>query len=543
MGDSLERVFSRIDRHIESTMRLRRIPGLALALTDAHRTLCVRAYGHADISTRAPITNDTLFQIGSISKSFTSMVILQMQENGLLDIDDPVSKYLPWLRIKSRYGPITLKHLMSHTAGLMLGTDFTISGYSEALALNQTPVSVRPGTHFHYSNSGYKVLGVLIEEMLGMENGKVIEERILEPLGMDSSTGSITNDMREGMATGYAPLYDDRPAPARGPLSPSPWLEAFTADGSIASTAPDMAKYVRLILNRGMGPKGRILSEESFSSMLEKVAHPDDAPATDGYSLGLDVIDRDGHVMLAHSGGMLGFISYILADLDAEFGLVVLVNAALESYRPEDVAKFAANAFRANLEGRQLPKAPMAEDPRQISNAKEYAGTYSSGRRALRVVAEGDRLMVLRDKARIRLERLDKDSFYTEAEGFELFRLRFGRKGGKVVELFHGGDWYRGKSYSGPSRFKTPKMWASYVGHYRTYNSWFSNFRILLRKGELVLIKPDGSEERLAPLKGGWFRIGADERSPERIRFDHPYKGRMMRAVMPGAEWWRTSAP
>jgi CubicO group peptidase (beta-lactamase class C family) len=539
----LERAIRRIDAHVRNTLRVRAMPGLTIALTDSERTLWVGTYGHADISLKTPVKKDTLFQIGSISKSFASMVVLQMQEEGLLSIDDPVSKHLPWLKIKSKYGPVTLKHLMSHAGGLMLGTDFTMSGYSEALVLNQTPVGVKPGTHFHYSNSGYKVLGVLIEELLGLENSRALEERILRPLGMNASTASITNDIRERMATGYAPMYDDRPAPSNCPLAPANWVESLTADGSICSTAPDMAKYVRLFLNRGVYPSGRMLSEQSFSAMVEKVIHPDEDPPTDWYSLGLSVKDSDGHTVLAHSGGMLGFTSYMEADLDGGFGVVALMNAAVESYRPEDVAQFAMKVCRRASERKKLPDVPRIEDPAVVENAREYGGTYSSDGGELKLVAQGKRLSILRDGSRFALERLEKDYFYARAEEFKLFPIRFGRKGGKVVEMFHGGAWYRTAPYRGQVRFRTPRVWESYVGHYRTYNSWFSNFRIVLRKGQLALIRAGGIEEPLTPLSGGWFRMGADKRSPERIRFDRLHKGRTMRAAMPGAEWWRTSAP
>ena len=539
----MERVFSRIDRHIRGTMSSRGIPGLAIALTDADRTLWVGTYGHADISARTPVRNDTLFQIGSISKSFASMVILQMQEKGLLKIDDPISRHLPWLRIKSRYGPITLKHLMSHSGGIMVGTDFTLSGYSEAKALNETAVDIRPGSFFHYSNSGYKVLGLVIEEILGTDNGSAIEERILRPLGMKASKGSITNDLREATATGYAPVFDDRPAPVRCPLAPAPWIESFTADGSITSTAPDMAKYVRMLLNRGRGPAGRILSEHSFSSMIENVVHPNDAPPSDGYGLGLDIMQKDGHLVIGHSGGMLGFVSYIEADMDAGFGLAAFTNVSRASYRPEDLVRLAATSIRAAIEGRPMPKLPEDYDANQVENAKDYAGTYRSGGRTLRVRARRQRLFLEHDSHIVPMERLEKDSFYADSDGFELFPLRFGRDKDEVVEVFHGSDWYYGQPYKGRKSFRTPKAWDSYVGHYRTYNPWYSNFRVVVRKGELALTRPDGSEEMLTPLKAGWFRVGTDKRSPERIRFDVLYGGKAMRATMPGSEWWRTAAP
>src|SRR5829696_10491313 len=118
-------VFAQLDRIIERRMDADNTPGLALALTDRERTLRVATYGFADLAARTPVTPDTLFEIGSIGKSFTSLALLREHEAGNLDLQAPVARYLPWFRVRSAFPPITVHHLLSHTAGLIAGTDPT----------------------------------------------------------------------------------------------------------------------------------------------------------------------------------------------------------------------------------------------------------------------------------------------------------------------------------------------------------------------------------------------------------------------------------
>jgi hypothetical protein len=126
--------------------------------------------------------------------------------------------------------------------------------------------------------------------------------------------------------------------------------------------------------------------------------------------------------------------------------------------------------------------------------------------------------------------------FLADHPDFALFPLRFGRDAvGSVVELFHGADWYVTDDDEGATTFETPPQWEAFPGHYRNYNPWGSNFRVVLRKGALALISPNGQEDILEP-DGDRFRIGDDPESPERIAFDTVVDGKTLRAVQPGGE-------
>ena len=122
---SLTAAFERVDALARQKMATGRFPGLAVAITDRQELLWTGCYGYADVATGSPVTPETLFEIGSIGKSFTSLALLQLQEAGQLDVMDPVTRYLPWFQVQTRFSPICLHHLLSHTAGIVRGTDFS----------------------------------------------------------------------------------------------------------------------------------------------------------------------------------------------------------------------------------------------------------------------------------------------------------------------------------------------------------------------------------------------------------------------------------
>jgi hypothetical protein len=187
---------------------------------------------------------------------------------------------------------------------------------------------------------------------------------------------------------------------------------------------------------------------------------------------------------------------------------------------------------------------PPPKPPLHVENSADYAGTYRCGDKTLTVEADGARLFVQHGAQRVPLEAAPwPDQFHVLHPDFAMFLLRFGREAGKVVEGFHGPDWYAGEGYDGPATFEAPADWQAYPGHYCAHNPWYPSFRIVLRKGGLALIYPDGEELALVPLEGGAFRAGADERLPEQVRFGLILSGRAERADLAGAQYYRTFTP
>ena len=322
---SLERAFEEIDRYVERRISEVNMPGMALAVTDRERLLRVATFGYADLAAGTPVQRGTMFEIGSIGKSFTNVTLMQLRDEGLLDLQAPVSRYLPWFEVQSDYGPITAHHLMTHTSGLVNGTDIGPHGLYESWALRDSHTGAPPGEYFRYSNIGYKTLGFLLEEADGRPYQEAVQSRVLDPLGMRDSHPVIGFETRKRAAVGYRSFYDDRPEHRDHGLVPALWTEYGVGDGSPASTAEDMAIYLRMLMNRGSGPSGRVISEESFRLMTQRaIATQQWGGAYYGY--GLTLADVDGHEYLGHGGVTPGFVAAMIADLDDGIGVVVLVN-------------------------------------------------------------------------------------------------------------------------------------------------------------------------------------------------------------------------
>ena len=539
---SIASAFEAIDLYVESRMRADNMPGLALAITDREKLLRVTTFGYADLAAAKPVQPDTMFEIGSIGKSFTNIALMQLRDEGRLDLHAPVSTYLPWFEVQTDYGPITTHHLMTHTSGLPSGTDIGPHGLYEAWALRELRTGTPPGEYFRYSNVGYKTLGFLLEELDGRSYAQSIQARVLDPLGMDHSHPVIGYETRKQEAVGYRSFYDDRPEHVDHGLVPALWTEYGVGDGCQASTAGDMATYLRMLMNGGSGQSGQLMSEDGFRLMSQRaIATQQWGGAHYGY--GLTLADVDGHAYLGHGGSSTGFVAAMIADLDDDLGVVVLTNGWVQSYGAVDMALHLLSLLRAGLHREELPPPPPIADPESINNAADYAGTYGTGETRLVIAAHGSRLSLQWDGLDITMQRRSEDSFYVPHPHWERYLLEFGRDEDQVVEAFHGPHWYSGEGYSGPGSFDYPAEWESYPGHYRTYNFGLTNFRIVLRKGALLLVYPAGGHEPLGPIGDSLFRIGEDPRSPETIRFDSVASGRALRAIYSGCPYYRTFTP
>ncbi len=529
------RVFSHLDEFIPDELPRRHLPALMLGLTDRDKLLHVGGYGFASLDSRRPVDPGTLFEIGSISKSFACIAALQLHEQGVLDLHAPITEYLPWFEVRSTFEPITLHHIMSHTAGLITGSDTTLAAETAAYYLRHTQATAAPGTYFHYSNDGFKILGLVLKAVTGQPMAEILGERILRPLQMTDSLPVITNAARRRMAVGHEAAFDDRPLPSGGGLAPSTWFESETADGSICSTAADMCAYLRMLIRRG----APLLSPESFELFTKPVIPTGDDLHGEHYAYGLFTQQLEGHACLGHSGGMVGYYAFILADMEAGLGAVTLVTGPGAS---EDIARHALLCLRAEMEGRELPAAPLT-DTFKIDKAADYAGEYHLGEKVLKFSTQGKQLFLDNDGSSIPVEHLEGERFYANHPQYELFAFNFKRGQGQVTAVGHGSDLYSRSDSHITGDKAHPPAWRAYPGHYRSHNPWMSNFRVVLRNGELVFIPPYGEEEPLVEMDIDVFRLGSDPRSPERLVFGPVVDGKTISVNLSGCEYCRFFTP
>jgi D-alanyl-D-alanine carboxypeptidase len=348
---------------------------------------------------------------------------------------------------------------------------------------------------------------------------------------MSASLPDFRNNNRHLQATGYSPYFDDRPLPPGGQLAPATWFESNTADGAICSNAADMCRYLQMLLQRGRG----LLTPESFEQLIEPLIATNDGTHGEHYGLGLFTMQLDGHHVIGHSGGMVGFTADMLADLDSELGVIVLANGPTD---PQKISRYALSLFNAALNEQALPDFP--EDI--LENTDDYVGSYRCDEKSFTLTADNKRLYLNFESATVPLTSLIPDHFIVPHPAFELFALHMEREDDRVTGAGWGAERFVRDGVE-EAAIKSSSEWDAYPGHYRSHNPWLTNFRVLSRAGSLVCIYPSGEDEALHQLEPGLFRIGDDPRSPEFIRFDVIIDGKAMQAVLSGGVYSRTFTP
>jgi D-alanyl-D-alanine carboxypeptidase len=540
--------FDRIGQALEHHLPVSHAGGAAIAVTDRHEILGVVVRGFADVASGAPVRPETRFMIGSISKSFAAIVALQEVEAGRLDLHVSINELLPWLELPEPFGPITMHHLLTHTSGLAAGTEDAPTGLGAAMLMRGNAPTFAPGAHFWYSNDAYKLVGLVLERLTGVPAHELIRTRVLEPLGMKSSVAAITEDVRTDLATGYEPVFTDRPAQLRHPLVPATFTVSSTVDGSIVSNVIDMSAHARLLLNRGRGLEGTVLSEAMFDVLTTPyVEVPDDAGTFYGY--GLDIGEDERGSWIGHSGGMVGYTAFTAVEPETGLGVVILQNG---SGSKEGVVNHAFDAVRACMADTPLPDIWAPPEPTAIPDAARFVGEYADpeGGDALGVRTDADGLRVTIGGASGRLERDPLtpgtgDLFLVVHPELERFPIRFQRgSDGHAHEAFYGDRWFRTDRYDGEQPDPAPPEWLAYPGLYRNDDPWMPTLRVVLRKGRLALQFPvelsdEAGEAELQPLEDGWFSAG-EPWVPRRIRFDHPVDGRTVLAEFNSGRWYRS---
>lgn len=531
LGAAVRRIEAYLDRHLERLDT----PGLSLALTDRTSTLAVLHRGFANLDARETVSDRHRFQIGSISKGFTAMALLQEREAGRLDLDAPVTTYLPWFSVRSTFGPIAVHHLLSHTAGIVCGMDATGEAMAEVWSLRETPAAWPPGERFLYSNLGYKALGLVLEAVTGRPWWEVVRERVMAPIGMGDADVIITDAVRGRLAVGYTSPYGDRPWLPRHGFAPSPWFESATADGTICATADELARYARLLLNRGAG----VLRPESFELMTRPVAED---PSSPGHVYGYGLKWIDGR-LLGHSGGMIGFTAYLLVDPRAGVGAALLMNSAFG--RRLEAIRFALDCLAAAVEGAALPEVPEPAPRERVPDAASLAGTFTDELGAVELAAEGERLFLAEGGDRAPLVPLEGGRFVVDDPARERYPIGVVREDGRAVELRWGPRWLRAPGR--PDRAEPSPEHRAFAGRYRSWNPWAPGFEVFARRDGLWLEMLGSTadvedSQPLTPLPDGSFAVG-EPPTPSRIRFDLEIGGLPRRAWLDAAPFYRSDVP
>ena len=329
-------VASELDARIEALRGAYGTPGLAVAVVQGEKVIYARGFGHRDIERRQPVTVETVFPIGSVTKQFTASLMGVYEGEGRLSLTDRPAEHVPALRFRTvaMNEVVSIEDLMAHTSGIG-GVDgalvyFPVVGRQTLLASRLA--HLEPGTEVRerlaYSNAAYGLLGTLAEHVSGRSWSDEIHARLFRPLGMDRSSTSIPALEATGnIARGYG-MVDGRPEPV---LYED--LHESSPGGAINSTALDMAAWVTMLMNQGQYEGAQILPSDflarafSIRSFWTPSYDPDEgALDLDGYGYGWGISEFEGRLQIMHSGAVSGFTARIAFLPSEDIGVVVLTN-------------------------------------------------------------------------------------------------------------------------------------------------------------------------------------------------------------------------
>jgi len=293
-------------------------------------------HGVANSDSKEPITQDTVFRIGSLTKTFTAIAVMQLQEQGLVDLDAPASAYLRSVRLvpaKASFQPATVRHLLTHTAGIGYWRrlpDLLQPGVGSGVRAGRRPVppppeyyrkgllvEVEPGTKWVYSNHGFAILGQIVEDVTGQPLDRYLRSHIFDPLGMEHTDLTRSGRVRPGLATGYV-LRPRGLKPVADREVPTP------GGGGMYSTPADLARYLGALLRGGAGEHGPVLQPATVASMFQPHFQPD--PRIPGMGLAFELGEESGHRTAGKTGIVSGFLSAMTLTPGDGVGVFALAN-------------------------------------------------------------------------------------------------------------------------------------------------------------------------------------------------------------------------
>lgn len=441
-------------------------PGAAVIVTRGDKVVYAGGAGLADVAASRPITADTVFRLASITKQFAAAVVLQLVAEGKLSLDDPVSRFLP--RYPDPGGRATVRQLLNHTSGIKSYTgipgwmagDKIARPYSTAELIAEfrdQPADFQPGAQFAYNNSGYVLVGAVIEAVTGMPWHQAVEERIAKPLGLTSIRYGGEEAATPAFATGYSANDSDAFAPARKVDMSVPH-----AAGALLGTVGDMARWARALHH------GKVVPAALYAEMIAPTALPDGTSEAYGYGLSTGTVR--GHRTIGHNGGIFGFSTQSIYLPEQDVFVAVLSNAESGVASSEVVAaRLAAEAI-----GKPFPS--FSEVPFDATALAPAFGVYTiEGDGGTRRFFERDgKLYTQREGAApTQVFAAGNDRYFYGPDSLTWFELQRASDGGYAMLMRQGGeDPAQRAMRTGPIPPEAPtvsvprEVLQSYVGSY-----------------------------------------------------------------------------
>jgi CubicO group peptidase (beta-lactamase class C family) len=317
---------------VDAQRAYKNLPGLAAGVVVGQELVWAQGFGYADVARQIPATPDTIYRIASITKLFTAVAIMQLRDAGKLQLDDPVAGHLPWFHIQNPYAdapPITIRHLLTHTAGLPREAQFpywtdgkfpTVNQIQESVGQQATAVPTE--TRFKYSNLGLFLAGAIVAQVANLPYETYVQEHVLRPLGMSNTFVETVNPHHERLAVGYGRRL---PGKLERDIMPFTDCQGIGPAANMATTVADLARFASFHLGDGTAGENRLLRQSTLREM-QRVhwLFPD---WQSGWGLGFSIARQHNKTFIGHGGAVLGYRTQLRLCPAEGTAVIVLTNA------------------------------------------------------------------------------------------------------------------------------------------------------------------------------------------------------------------------
>jgi serine beta-lactamase-like protein LACTB len=460
-----------LEEFIAAEVKDKHLPALSIALVDDQQIVWARGFGYANPKSKKPATAATVYRVGSVSKLFTDIAVMRLVEQGQLDLDAPVTKYLPDFKPANPFNkPITLRQLMTHRSGLVrespVGNYFDPTSPSLAAtvaSLNRTKLVYPPESRIKYSNAAIATVGYVLEKTQKRPFVQYLRDTLLEPQGMTHSAFEPTEAVKEELAAALMWTYQGREFPA-------PTFELGMAPaGSMYSTVLDLGRFLGVLFNGGLAPKGRILKKATLDEMWRPQFAKKDAK--EGFGIGFHVEQFKGRRRIGHGGAIYGFATDLSFLPDDKLGVVVVASRDVSNPVVTHIANVALDHLLAVKQGKPLPKRENTT-PVPADEVRRLLGNYRSAKTRVDVTESAGRLWLCQSPPGLRFNlRKQGDAYLTD--GLLNYGTKFTRDGEK---LRSGENVYERQPARKPEPL--PAKWQGLIGEY----GWDHNTLYILEK-------------------------------------------------------------
>lgn len=477
------------------------VPGASVAWVVDGQVVHEAGYGLADLKTKTPAAADTIYRAGSISKLLNAVAVMQLVEQGRLDLDAPIDRAVPEFQIINPFElrtSITLRQLLCHRSGMI--REAPVGGYLDGsepgitatlASVAQCVLVTPPNTRTRYSNVGPTIAGRAVEIQSGLAYERYQQEHVLDPLGMKSSAWKMTDSLRPRLARGRMRVASSERTTSS---EEAPQFELGTIPaGNLYSTAGDLAKFAAWVMGGDDVPEPGLLKREK----LREMCLPQLTDQETGYGLGFRIDRYRGHETVSHSGAVYGFSTSLVVLPKHKIGVVVLCNGDLVGGLVRLLVEASLDELLAAKAVEPLPETPT---PRELSarEAARFAGDYESESYRATIYTVGPSLRADFSRQLVLLTPTEPLKF--GGDGLLMHRSPFEfHEGadGKIDGFTAGGQRFRRVPLRRGKELPTPEIWQKYSG---VYGPAYIPVVIYSRHGNLYASVENEYDYRLKPI-------------------------------------------